>query len=98
MASPTPTTSVPRVGRALDLVGLLFLVVGGGMVGRAWLGFRDVQAFQSAPGDPPMAAVQLADGFWMLQRIGVGLMLVGVAVFVLAWWVARRKSIDAPGG
>jgi hypothetical protein len=37
-----------------------------------------------------MSAVAVADGFWRLQKIGTWLMVAGVAVFVLAWWVARR--------
>lgn len=85
------TSSVPRIGRVLDGVGLVLFLAGGGVFVRAWLGFRQLPAFERRADDPPMAAVQLADGFLRLQRIGVGLMLLGVGVFVFAWWVARRK-------
>ncbi len=81
---------VPRIGRILDLVGVAIFLVGAGLGVRAWLGFREVQNFVPAPDDPPMAAVQIADSFWRLQKVGVGLMLLGVAVFAVAWWVAGR--------
>ena len=81
---------VPRIGRVLDGVGLVILLVGTGLVGRAFLGFQEVQSFQPGPGGPPMEAMALADEFWVMQRIGVGLILAGIGVFVSAWWVARR--------
>ncbi|MDX1494424.1 MAG: hypothetical protein R3253_10220 [Longimicrobiales bacterium] len=86
-------TPVPRIGRALDLVGLIVFLLGLGMFVRSWIGFRrEVPAFEPSATDPPMAAVELADGFWRLQRIGAGVMVVGVAIFVLAWWIAGRAS------
>ena len=85
-------TSVPRIGRILDLVGLLFLLSGAGLVIRAWIGFREIQAYAPKFDDPPMAAVAIADGFWRLEKLGIGLILLGVAVFVAAWWIARRAS------
>lgn len=92
LSSSAMGTRVPRIGRILDAVGLLFFVVGGGVFVRAWIGFRSVPDFQRSPGDVPTAAVQFADGFWRLQKFGVILMIVGVCVFVGAWFVARRKS------
>lgn len=90
-------TPVPRIGRVLDLVGLLFLVVGGGFVARAWVGFREVQGFVPPPDAPAMAAVEFADGFWRMQKVGVGLMLIGIGVFVAAWWVARQAAARSTG-
>ena len=84
-------SGVPRVGRLLDVVGLAVFLTGGGLVARAWLGFQEVQTFQPTPGGPPMEAMALADRFWLVQRVGVGLMVLGVAVFVGAWWVARSR-------
>ena len=85
-------SQVPRIGRLLDGVGLLVLLAGAALVARAFVGFQEVQSFQPGPDGPPMEAMALADSFWFMQRIGVGLMLVGVAVFVGAWWVARTRS------
>ena len=78
----------------LDVIGLLFLLVGAGLVVRAWAGFRGIRA--SAPSlDPAVSAVEVADGFWGIQKVGVALILVGLAVFVGAWWVARPRAADA---
>lgn len=82
--------SVPRVGRVLDLLGLLLFSGGGGLFAWAWSGFLAVSDYQASPDDPPWAAVRMADGYWRLQKMGVALMLAGVGVFVLAWWTARR--------
>lgn len=90
-------SSVTRTGRILDLVGLFVFLAGSGFVTRAWFGFREVPAFQATSADPPWAAIQLADGFLRIQRVGVALMLVGVGVFVYAWWAERRRH-DAGGG
>lgn len=91
-------TRVPRIGRVLDVVGLLFLVAGAALVGRAWVGFREVQAFVPPPDAPAMAAVAFADEFWRMQKLGVALMVVGVGVFVAAWWIARHPRVRVAGG
>jgi len=84
--------SVARIGRILDLVGLAAVALGGGLYARAWFGFREVEA--TAPGlvDVPTSAIEIADRFWLLERVGLGLMALGVVVFVGAWWVARRAA------
>lgn len=84
-------SSVTRTGRIHDLVGLLVFLAGSGFVTRAWFGFREVPAFEATSADPAWAATRLADGFLRLQRVGVGLMLVGVGIFVYAWWAERRR-------
>jgi hypothetical protein len=78
--------TVPRIGRLLDLAGFVLFLGGAAVAARAWTGFR------SLPDDVPTDgnAVAVADGFWRLQKIGTWMMITGVAVFVLAWWVARR--------
>ena len=85
---------VPRIGRILDLAGLLLFLVGAGFYARAWFGFRRVQSFVPDPDSGPWAAVRLADGYLRLQKIGVGLMVSGIAVFLAAWWMARRGGRD----
>lgn len=82
---------VPRAGRILDLAGLLLLLVGAAMFARAWIGFEEVRHFETTAADLPWAATRLANGYLRLQRAGGAAMLAGVAVFVVAWWVAGRK-------
>jgi drug/metabolite transporter (DMT)-like permease len=82
----------------LDLAGLLLFSVGGGLFAWAWSGFLAVPDHQASPDDAPWAAVRMADGYWRLQKIGVALMLAGVAVFVLAWWIARRVGRSPDDG
>ncbi len=86
------TTRVPLIGRILDAVGLLVFLVGGGLVARAWIGFQSLPDLTQSPGALETAAVQYADGFWRLQKIGVALMIVGIVIFVGALLAARRAS------
>ena len=82
-------TKVPRIGRVLDLAGLLLFLGGGATFVWAWLGFQGLPA--DIPSIEGRSAVSVANGYWRLQNIGAGLMIVGVAVFVIAWWVARPR-------
>jgi hypothetical protein len=93
-------TPVPRIGRVLDLVGLVLLLVGGLVYARAWLGFRDIDEFERPEHGTVMAATEFADGFRRMEHLGVAIMLVGVGVFATAWWVTRRvrSSRTAPAG
>jgi hypothetical protein len=88
--------TVPRLGRLLDLAGSVLFLGGAAVTGRAWVGFRGLPDALPSPGTPAMSAVAVADGFWRLQKIGTALMITGVAVFVLAWWLARRAQGTAP--
>ena len=92
--------NVPRIGRLLDLAGLVLFAVGGAFFARAWVGFQSVRGYEPPVDAPAWSAVALADGFWQLQKIGAGLMVAGAAVFVLAWWVGRagvrRGSLPSP--
>jgi hypothetical protein len=83
-------TSVPRIGRILDFVGLVFFGGGAALAVWAWAGFQGVPAYQPPPDAPAWSAVAVANEYWRLQKIGTGLMAAGVSVFVAAWWVARR--------
>ncbi len=82
---------VPLIGRVLDALGLLVFLAGAGVFVRAWLGFRSVPEVAPGLDDGPWAALAYADSFRRLQWIGVGVMAAGVALFVLAWWIARRR-------
>lgn len=87
--------TVPRIGRILDLGGLLLFLGGGAIFVWAWMGFRGVTDYEPPVDGPAWGAVSIADGYWRLQKIGTGLMLAGVVVFVLAWWVARAYAHES---
>jgi hypothetical protein len=87
--------TVPRIGRVLDLAGLLLFLGGGAVAAWAWIGFRDLPGSLPPPDAGAWAAAAVADGYWRLQKIGTGVMIAGLAVFVLAWWVARRVRSGA---
>lgn len=89
---------VSRVGRALDLVGLLFFLGGLGVFGRAWIGFRSVPAYRARPEEGAFATVRLADSYLRMERIGAAMMVLGVAVFVAAWWINRRRTRTSAEG
>ncbi len=90
--------TVSRVGRALDLVGLLVFLGGLAVFARAWIGFRSVPAYRATLDEGVFATVRLADRYLRIERIGGVVMLTGVAVFVAAWWVERRRTETAGGG
>ena len=65
---------VPRIGRVLDLAGLLLFSVGGALYARAWVGFRSVPDFERVEGGPVFAATEFADGFRRMQAAGTALL------------------------
>lgn len=79
----------------LDLAGLVLFLAGGGLAAWAWAGFRRMPSYAPPPGAAAWSAVAVADGYWRLQKVGTALMIAGLAVFVLAWWAARRTRPDA---
>lgn len=89
---------VSRLGRVLDATGALLFLAGGGVLVRAWLGFRGVSGYHPRPEDGAWAAVQLADRYWLMQKVGATVMLAGIAVFVVAWWVAGRRAARTEAG
>jgi len=92
------TSTVPRIGRILDLAGLLLFLGGGAVVVWAWIGFNGVPSYQPPADAPAWSAVAVANGYWRLQKIGTAIMIAGVAVFVAAWWVARTARREATHG
>jgi hypothetical protein len=92
---PTAVKTVPRIGRVLDVVGLVLFLGGLGVFARAWIGFRAVPSYRATPEEGAFATVRLADSYLRLERIGAGVMVTGIAVFVAAWWIARRAALKA---
>lgn len=91
--------TVPRVGRILDLVGLLLFLGGAAAFVWAWIGFRGVPEYVPPVDAGAWTAVRVANGYWRIQKVGTALMLAGIVVFALAWWVARRVAQrGSPGG
>jgi hypothetical protein len=87
--------TVPRIGRILDLGGLLLFLGGAAVFAWAWIGFQGLTGYVPPVDGSAPSAVSVANGYWRLQKIGAGLMMGGQAVFVLAWWVARRRAKPA---
>ncbi|MGH7481911.1 MAG: hypothetical protein ACRELV_07115 [Longimicrobiales bacterium] len=81
---------VPRIGRVLDLVGILLFLAGAGLYAWAWSGLKALREFERAPGDTVFAAVARANELSAISRGGFALMAAGVVVAVLAAVVARR--------
>lgn len=89
--------TVPRIGRLLDLVGAVLFLAGAALYAWAWAGFRRVPAYQPTLEEGAWAALELANGYWRLQRIGTALIVAGIGVFVCAWWVAGRRRTVVDG-
>lgn len=86
---------VPRIGRILDIVGLLLFLVGAAFYVWAWIGFGTIPSFVRLPDAEPWATVAVANRYWRLQKIGVALMIAGIVGFMVAWWTARRALTRA---
>lgn len=82
--------AVPRIGRVLDLVGLLVFLVGAALYVRAWLGLRGMDSFVPGAEAGAFAALERADALSALGRVGIALMIGGAVVGVVAAVVARR--------
>ncbi len=83
---------VPRIGRVLDVVGLLLFVAGAALYARSWLGLRAMDRFERTPEDDLWAAVERADELTRLGRLGSAVMAAGALVAIVAAFVARRVA------
>jgi hypothetical protein len=79
----------------LDLGGLVLFFGGAATFVRSWIGFQGIMEFEPPAQGSVVGAVSIANGYWRLQHIGSGLMLAGITLFVLAWWVARTTPAGA---
>lgn len=84
---------VPRIGRVLDVLGLVVFLAGLGVYGRSWLGMRRLEAEGVDPAAPLFSGMQEFDRMWELSRVGIALMVLGGLVALVAagvaWWIRR---------
>lgn len=84
---------VPRIGRLLDVVGLVLFVAGLAVYGRAWVGMRGLEAAGADPSAPLFSGMREFDRWWELSRVGVSLMVLGGLIALVAagvaWWLRR---------
>ena len=83
---------VPRIGRVLDVVAALVFAIGAGLYARSWIGLRDMDQYVRPEGGDLFATVIHANELSRLGRIGLGIMIGGVAVGIIAAIVARRVA------
>jgi drug/metabolite transporter (DMT)-like permease len=90
------TSTVPRLGRALDLLGILLLIVGGACWFYAYTGFESLRAPGFVPEPIMFAALLEAERYTWISRLGMLLASSGVAVAVAAFVIARRRGAPVP--
>lgn len=91
------TPPVPRIGRVLDVVGLVLFLVGAGVYGRAWLGMQRLESVQPVSLDvTDFAALARFDELHQLSRVGLGIMAAGVLMAVAAMVVAKPVGGKEP--
>ena len=83
-------SSVPRIGRSLDLAALALFLVGAGVYARSWWGLRNMESFQRADPRDIFAASREAERLSELSGVGVGIMAAAVLIGIIAFVVARR--------
>jgi hypothetical protein len=83
---------VSRIGRIFDAVGLAVLLVGVGLLTRAWFGLRGVEAYEPTLAEGVGAAVRRVDQFVGIQRVGIAVTALAVFVFAFSWWFERRRE------
>ncbi|HKG90757.1 MAG TPA: hypothetical protein VKA84_02625 [Gemmatimonadaceae bacterium] len=88
---------VSRAARLLDLLVLALLLAGGLCWLRGYLGLRSLRAgLPPTPGALPFAALRLADHYYLLSRVGVGMVVAGVVLAVAVAVMARRGVREVP--
>lgn len=75
---------VPRWIRIVNGLSLLLLLAGAAVYARAWFGMQGLRSYEAAPDAAPFAGMAQFNHFHELSRIGVWLVVAGVAVAVLA--------------
>ncbi len=57
-----------------------------------------MRGYQPTPEAGPWAATRLANHYLRVQWVGGAVMLAGLAVFLAAWWIARRSAPETRAG
>lgn len=70
--------------RLLDAAGLLLLLAGGVVYGWAWLGLREIDAYERPEGAPLFATIEHAESLDRLSTIGIGLIAAGAVIAISA--------------
>ena len=93
-ASPSPSP-VPRIGRLLDVAGVLLILAGAACCGWAYLGLEQLRASGGKAFTPNMLAYASLTEYrhWMhITWFGLALIAGGIGVAVWAAVVARRMQ------
>lgn len=90
---PTP---VPRLARALDLIGLVVFIAGAACYGYAYLGLEEIRSGQLVRPPGLFSALQAAEGYYWYSQVGIALSVAGIGVFLAAFTVARRRRAPRP--
>jgi len=86
------TTPVSRLGRALDLLALLLVLLGAGGYLVSYLGLTRLRAAPPLEFTPGMAIQQLAEyhRLVLISRVALAAIISGVSCGVYAWFHERR--------
>jgi hypothetical protein len=90
--------SVPRLGRALDLVGLALFLAGAGCYMYAQRGMDGIRTGQTVITGSLFATLNQAKAYSRVADLGLALAVVGLMVFGAAFMVARRARTGPPAG
>ena len=83
---------VSRIGRLLDIVGLMILTAGAACYVYAYVGLRDLEGVREGAGAAPFASIVRFDKLWKLSRLGIGLAVTGLVVAVGAAVAGRGRQ------
>jgi hypothetical protein len=87
---------VPRLGRALDLLGLLLFAAGAGCYGYAYVGLEGIRTGDSVIAGGMFATLNEAKALTTVSEIGIAVAIAGIGVFIAAFMVARAARLRGP--
>ena len=90
--------SVPRLGRVLDLAGLLVFLAGAGCYLYAQRGLDDIRTGRTVITGSMFATLNEAKAYSRVADLGMALAVGALVVFAVAFAVARRARTTPPAG